>query len=198
MAYKNGYVITGTIGSGKSSVSKILRELGYEIIDADEISHQILDNSYNQIKEVFGDEFIIYNEKEIKVDRKKLGNLVFNDSASLKKLEAIMHPKIKAEVLRQADILDPLNKPFFADIPLYFERQKYTEFDKIVVVYAPQNLLIERIMKRNKLTRDEALVRINLQEDIETKRANANFVITNVGDIEALVSNVKNFIKEIE
>ncbi|MDA3049890.1 dephospho-CoA kinase [Campylobacter sp. JMF_02 ED1] len=197
MAYKNGYVITGSIGSGKSSVSKILRDLGYQIIDADEISHQLLDKSRIDISKIFGNEYIIKDGKSVRICRKKLGDLVFNDKAELAKLEAILHPKIKDEILRQSEILEHLNKPFFADIPLYFERQKYDEFDKIVVVYAPHDLLIERIMERNALTREQAELRVSLQADIEFKRANANFVIENVSDKITLEKNVKKFLKEI-
>ena len=93
MKFKNAIVITGGIATGKSLVCDILKSKNFKIIDADEISHQILDTLTDEISKIFGNEFI----KDGKVDRKKLGDLVFNDKSKLKTLESLLHPKIRAD-----------------------------------------------------------------------------------------------------
>ncbi|QKF63943.1 dephospho-CoA kinase [Campylobacter corcagiensis] len=189
--FKNAIVVTGCIGSGKSSVCEILKKKGYEVIDADKISHEILDSLGDEISAVFGSEFV----KDSKPDRKKLGVLVFKDRKKLKILEQILHPKIKAEILRKAKILEKLNKVYFVDIPLFYESSNYPEFKRVLVVYAPKELIVERIMKRNLLTKDEALARINLQLDIEKKRDLADFVIENTRNLDELNSKVDEFLR---
>lgn len=191
--FKSAVVITGAIGSGKSSVCEILKKKGYEIIDADEISHKILDSLSGEISSTFGSEFI----KNGKPDRKKLGTLVFKDKEKLKILEQILHPKIKAQILKKAENLEQSNKIYFVDIPLFFESNNYAEFERVLVVYAPKDCLLKRIMKRNLLTKDEALVRINLQLDIEKKRNLADFVIENSGNLDELNFKVDEFLKDI-
>ncbi|CZE46223.1 dephospho-CoA kinase [Campylobacter geochelonis] len=192
--YNFGIVITGSIGSGKSTVCELLKQHGFCVIDADRINHEILNSSSKQIAEIFGDEFI----KDGTVDRKKLGALVFNDKIALEKLENFLHPKIKEQILALASKLEAEKKPYFVDIPLFFERQSYEQFDKVLVVYAPQTTLISRVMKRNLLTKEAVLARLNLQLDIEKKRTLANFIIDNSADLEALKVEVEKFLHKIK
>lgn len=191
--FTNGIVITGSIGSGKSTVCEILKSKGFEIIDADDISHQILEGLGGEISDIFGAEFV----ENGKPDRKKLGNLVFNDRRKLKELEYLLHPKIRDEILKQALNLEKLGKIYFVDIPLFYESQRYSEFDKVLVIYAPKELMLERVMRRNLLTKDEALARINSQIDIEKKRNLANFVIENTGNLDELNSKVDEFLRAV-
>lgn len=213
MKFKHAVVITGSIGSGKSAVCELLRDRGFEIIDADKISHCVLDRCAAQVAEIFGTQYVMQKDAQVKfdasrdeeilsapcasVDRKKLGELVFKDPAELAKLEVLLHPKITAEILSQAQSLEAKGKLYFVDIPLFFEGKRYEFFDKVAVVYAPKDTLIARVMKRNGLDRAAAKHRVGLQTDIEQKRAMANFMIDNSGDLENLRRETQAFLEKI-
>ena len=221
MKFKHAVVITGSIGSGKSAVCELLAERGFEIIDADKISHDVLDRCAAQIAEIFGAQYVVQKDAQARnlssqaefnarsdeeissaicasVDRKKLGELVFKNPAELAKLEALLHPKITAEILSRARALEAKGKLYFVDIPLFFEGKRYEFFDKVAVVYAPKDTLISRVMKRNGLDHAAAKHRVELQTDIEQKRAMADFVIDNSGDLAALKAAVERFLKELK
>ena len=218
--FKHAIVITGSIGSGKSAVCELLAELGFEIIDADKISHDVLDRCAAQVAEIFGTQYVV--QKDVRaanlnphaefddsrdeenltdsrafVDRKKLGELVFKNPAELAKLEALLHPKITAEILSQAQALEAKGKLYFVDIPLFFEGKRYEFFDKVAVVYAPKDTLIARVVKRNGLSYDAAKYRVELQIDIEQKRTMADFVIDNSGDLQNLRDETGSFLEKI-
>ena len=221
MKFKHAVVITGSIGSGKSAVCELLAERGFDIIDADKISHDVLDRCAAQVAEIFGAQYVVQKDvqtanlnpqaefnarsnEEISaahrasVDRKKLGELVFKNPTELAKLEALLHPKITAEILSQAQALEAKGRLYFVDIPLFFEGKRYEFFDKAAVVYAPKDTLIARVMKRNGLDHAAAKHRVELQMDIEQKRAMADFVIDNSGDLAALEAAVERFLKELK
>ena len=220
MKFKHAIVITGSIGSGKSAVCELLRDRGFEIIDADKISHDVLDRCAEQVAEIFGSQYVVQKDAQAEnlsshvefddsrdeenltnsrasVDRKKLGELVFKSPAELAKLEALLHPKITAEILSQARALEAKGKLYFVDIPLFFEGKRYKFFDKVAVVYAPKDMLISRVMKRNGLDHAAAKHRVELQTDIEQKRAMADFVIDNSGDLQNLRDKTGSFLEKI-
>ncbi|MCR4942746.1 MAG: dephospho-CoA kinase [Campylobacter sp.] len=192
--FKKAYVITGSIGCGKSSVCGVLKTLGFAIIDADEISHAELEKSSSQIAKIFGNEILSAG----KIDRAKLGKIVFSDRTKLAILEGVLHPKIKAEILRQASNLEKKDRVYFVDIPLYFERENYKEFDKVVVVYAPKDVLISRVMARNSLSYEQAKARVELQIDIQSKKDRANFVIDNSKSLTQLQTQILKFLDTIK
>ncbi|QKF60395.1 dephospho-CoA kinase [Campylobacter curvus] len=192
--FKHAFVITGSIGSGKSTVLNLLKLHGFSVIDADLIAHEQLQIYAEQVAAKFGDEILINGA----LDRKKLGNIVFNDKEKLAWLENLLHPRIKAEILSRAQILEAKKQPFFVDIPLYFERASYEKFTQVALVYAPKNLLVERVMRRNSLTRDEALRRVELQIDIEKKREMVKFVIDNSRNLANLEHETTEFIKKLK
>ena len=218
--FKHAIVITGSIGSGKSAVCELLRDRGFEIIDADRISHCVLDRCAAQVAEIFGAQYVVQKDAQAinsashaefdanpgeeilsapcaSVDRKKLGELVFKDPTELAKLEALLHSKITAEILLQAQALEAKRRLYFVDIPLFFEGKRYEFFDKVAVVYAPKDTLISRVMKRNGLSYDAAKHRVELQTDIEQKRAMADFIIDNSGDLQNLRDETGSFLEKI-
>ena len=145
MAFKYAIALTGGIATGKSTVASLLGLSGLRIIDADAISHTILDQNAAWVKEHFGEEFVTPRGR---VDRTALGKVVFADKEKRKELEAFLHPLIREEIERQSEKQDSLKYPYLIDIPLFFESQAYDIKDS-VVVYTPADIQLKRFMKRN-------------------------------------------------
>jgi len=181
MAFKNAIVLTGGIATGKSTVANIFKEYGFEIIDADKIAHETLDLHHQEIAELFGSEYV----EEGKVIRKKLGALIFGDEKEKARLEALLHPLIFEEIEKESIELDKKEEPYLVDIPLFFETNRYP-IEKSIVVYIPQQMQLERLMKRDNSTQQEAQSRIDAQMDIEEKKHKATYLIENKKDLEAL------------
>ena len=193
--FPNAYVITGSIASGKSMVVNLLKERGFSVIDADVIAHEQLEICKGEIVCEFGEQIL---GETGKIDRKKLGAIVFCEPKKLKNLELILHPKIKAEILSKALQLESLGQVYFVDIPLFFEKkERYDEFKNVAVIYAPKELLLSRLMSRNGLSLNEAKARVGLQMDIEQKKKMAKFVIDNSSDMEHLKLELEKFLKQI-
>jgi len=187
MKFKNAYVLTGGIGTGKSTVSSFLKMFGYKIIDADEISKEVFNKHIKEIENIFNT-----------TDRKKIRDIVFKDKNKLQQLEDIILPEVKREILKKALILEKDNIPYFVDLPLYFEKQNYPEFNKVVVVYAPKELQLKRASKRDKSSVKDIENIINNQMDIEEKKLKADYVIDNSKDLKYLQKEIENFLKRIE
>ncbi|AJC83928.1 dephospho-CoA kinase [Campylobacter peloridis] len=191
---QNAYFVTSSIAGGKSSFIKIVQNLGFDTLNADKIAHELLDKNANFIAKLFDDDNLILNKK---IDRKKLGAIVFNDLKAKKKLENFLHPKIKEEILKKAQILEKKNKAFFIELPLFFENNHYQNLGKSILIYTPKELLLQRLMQRDNLDENEALKRINLQMPIEQKLNLADFVVHNLSTYEEFEKNVLNFLKHI-
>jgi len=190
--FKYAIALTGGIGTGKSTVSSILKLYGYEVLDADLIAHDVLDKNVDNIKKMFGSEYI----REGRVDRKKLANLVFNDNDKKQQLEQLLHPQIKRLILQKAKPLEDRKIRYFIDIPLFFETKNYPEFN-VVCVYAPKDIQLQRIIKRDKIDKKLSLKKINSQLDIEQKRKKAKYIIDNSKDINHLTKEVDGFLMKI-
>ena len=190
--FKYAIALTGGIATGKSTVSNILMLHGFLTIDADKIAHKLLDENRREIAKLFGYEYIDNN----KVNRKKLGDLVFNDEVQKKRLENFIHPKIKKQIIKEAAIFEQQKKPYFIDIPLFFETKNY-DIKKSLVIYVNADLQIQRLIKRDGCSEQEAIVKIGNQMDIEEKRTKATYVIDNTKDLKNLQKEVERVIKEI-
>lgn len=184
--------LTGGISTGKSTVSSILKLYKFEVIDADEISHIVLDGCWEEIIKMYGQEYV----DNKKVDRKKLGKLVFDNKEERKRLEALLHPLIREEIQKRAAMSEKHKIPYFIDIPLFFETKAY-DIKKVLVVYAPRELQIERTIKRDKLSFEEAQKRVDSQMSIEEKKKMATYVIENTKDIGFLTEQVEEFKRKI-
>ncbi len=184
--FAHAIVLTGGIATGKSTVASLFMLHGFLTIDADKIAHQVLDENTKAISELFGDSYI----NNGKVDRKRLGNLVFNDPKEKEKLENLVHPLIKEKIIAQAEVFEKQKKPYLIDIPLFFEKGNY-DIEKSIVVYIPKELQIERLMKRDNCTKEEALIKINNQMDIEDKKAKATYIIDNSRNLKSLQNEVE-------
>ncbi len=192
MAFKHAIALTGSISTGKSTVVKLLTASGFHIIDADTIAHQILDEQHEAIAEMFGGAFV----KEGKVERRSLGSVIFSDKEKRKALEALLHPLIYDEIKRLSMEEDKLGKPYFIDIPLFFENGRYP-IERSLVVYATKEQQLERLIDREGYTKEEALKRINTQIPVEEKRKKASYVIDNSGTLTQLGQECERVKKEI-
>ncbi|WP_363322164.1 dephospho-CoA kinase [Sporosarcina highlanderae] len=177
--------LTGSIATGKSTVSRMLKEKGYPVVDADEISRQVVEPGsivLDKIADVFGEDVIDQNGR---LNREKLGSLIFKDKSQRKKLNEIMHPAVRQEMIRQKESW--LEKGFntvIMDIPLLFESKLESYVEKIIVVTATPAIQRERLIARNSLSGEEADARINSQLPITEKEEGADAVINNNDTLE--------------
>lgn len=193
MAFKYAIALTGGIATGKSTVASLLYLNGMRVIDADTISHDILDASIAWVKDEFGVKYICRD----KVYRAELGSLIFSDPYAKKKLEDFLHPKIHEEIEKQSEKQDGFKFPYLIDIPLFFENKSYDIKDS-VVVYTPKDIQLERFIKRNNYSKEESLKRINSQMSIDEKKKMATWVIDNSKDLKHLQKECENFVEIIK
>ena len=191
--FKYAIDLTGGIATGKSTVASLLSLNGMRVIDADTISHEILDASVAWVKESFGQEYI----QASKVNRAKLGAFIFSHPEAKKQLEAYLHPKIREEIQRRAKQQDKFKFPYLIDIPLFFENGNY-DIETSVVVYTPADIQLERFMKRNGYSKEESLKRINSQMPIEEKKEKATWVIDNSKNLKHLQRECEVFVEKIK
>lgn len=191
--------LTGGIATGKSTVKNKLVSLNIPVIDADMISHEITQAGglgYEQIVSHFGKDILHADQS---LNRKQLGDIVFNDAQKLLQLEQILHPIIQAEVQTRKKKFHEGGEAFcFYDVPLLYEKKLEAQFDQIVLVYAPVTTQVERIMLRNNLTHTQALARINAQLPMSQKINRANHCLdnsTNQDDLNLQVLNLVNVLK---
>ncbi len=192
MAFKYAVVLTGSIATGKSTAAGILKEQGFEIIDADSIAHEVLNQQHQEVTALFGENLV----HKGKVDRKALGAIVFSDASKRKDLERLLHPLIYRKIEAYAIELDTKREVYLIDIPLFFETNRYP-IEKSVVVYTPQEIQIKRLMQRDNASKDTALKRIATQIAIEEKVKKASYVIDNSGTLSELERECKRVKDEI-
>jgi dephospho-CoA kinase len=184
--------LTGGIGSGKSTVSRILSGLGAKIIDADLVSREIMSKgqeAYNEIVGYFGENIL---DERGEIDRKRLGLIVFEDAQKLKKLNEITHPKIIEKI--KAMIMEAKKenyKVIVVDAALLIETGLYQMMDEIWMVVVDIETQIKRIMKRDGFSYEEALKRIRSQMPLEEKIKYADFIINNSKTLEKTEEQVK-------
>ena len=190
--FKNAIALTGGISTGKSTVCNLFKLHGFLTIDADRIAHKRLDENSDKIIEMFGKQYV----ENGKVLRKELGKIIFSNEKNKLKLEALLHPLIKEEIIKESKIYEEQNKPYFVDIPLFFEKMHYP-IPKSLVIYTPKELQVQRLMKRDNINEQEAKLKISNQMDIEEKKNLADMVIDNSKDLKHLQNEVEKIIGEI-
>lgn len=189
--------ITGSIGSGKTTIAKLFSKHHFNRIDADEIGHELMQKNVSirrKLKNFFGNEII---DKNKDIDRKKLGEIVFNDKEKLKKLNSIMHQLIITEIKNQIEKIQ--NKcgnaaKIIIDAPLLLETKARNLVDKVIVIRCDKR----KIFVRNKnFSRHEIEKILKLQMPLEKKLKYADFVIDNTKDFQHLGKQVENLLKKI-
>lgn len=189
--------LTGSIATGKSQVSKYLKDKGIKVVDADLIARDVANykSVKNKIKKVFGDDLYIDDQ----LDRKKLAEIIFANKIHRQKLNGIMHPEIYKEINKKTRGKEDL---VFVDIPLLFENEdinkKYgLEFDEIWLVYVARETQIKRLMDRDGISREYAEKKINSQISVEEKRKKADVIIDNSGTLEETFKQVEKNLKKL-
>lgn len=195
--------VTGGIASGKTTVANMLSELGAPIVDFDLIARKVVEPGQPALKEIveyFGTQVL---QEDGTLDRKKLSEIVFKDIEKRKKLEGFIHPRMGEEVLRQVNALaekDP-NAIIQMVVPLMIEMNLQYQCHKLLVVYIPEDMQIQRLMERDSITRDQAMAMLKAQLPIEEKLGYADFVIRNDGSLEETRRQVEELwakLKEIQ
>lgn len=181
MTLNYAIALTGGIAVGKSSTISFMSLYGFRCIDADKIAHQTIEEQRDAIISMFGSHIL----KDEKIDRKEIGKIVFANAKMRSELEALLHPLIYDKIMTLAAQEEKRKFPYFIDIPLFFENKRY-KIDRSLVVYAPKSEQMKRLMKRNGLNEQEALLRIESQMDIEEKKRLATYVIDNSKDLKHL------------
>jgi dephospho-CoA kinase len=189
--------LTGGIGSGKSTVSALLRELGAYIVDADEAARAVVEPGRPGLEEVvaeFGPEML---GPDGRLDRARLARRVFADDAARMRLNAIVHPHVRqwmaAETARGADSGAPL---LVTDVPLLYESGLDAGLDGVIVVWTPESTQVERAVARG-MEEADVRARIRAQMPLEEKRRRATHVIDNSGSAEETKAAVQRLWSEL-
>ena len=194
--------LTGGIGTGKSTVSRKLRERGYPVIDLDVISREVIEypEVIDELVRNFGIE-ILESQNNISgkksISRNKLRQTVFKEEKKVSVLNSIMHPPIVEEMRRQIEKLRKSYKTVFVEVQLLFEAKLEKEFDIIVLVYADKKTQLERVLKRDGRSEGEVQQIINAQMDMTEKQRLSNYIIENNGNSEMLDLEIEKFIKKL-
>ena len=189
--------LTGGISSGKSTVSSYLKQLKIPVIDADEVARKVVEpNSQGaiEIRKTFGSDVF---EEDGSLNRQRLGALIFSNAENRQKLDDLLQPLIKIMILDEIEEHRQKGENMIVlDLPLLFEKQYEELCEEIIVVYVPRKLQLERLMKRNQYTKQEALSRIDSQLSIEEKRKRATVLLDNQGTIQQLYHQVEQWLVE--
>ncbi|MBI4377872.1 MAG: dephospho-CoA kinase [Nitrospinae bacterium] len=192
--------LTGGIATGKSLVSKTLKELGAYIIDADKISREVVEPytpAWTEIVEFFGRDVL---NNDGKINRKKLGEIVFNDPVKKKRLEEIVHPVVIEEENRRIAEYKKINPDAIVviDAALLIEAGGHLRVDTLIVVYSDRETQIKRLCERDELSRGDAEKRIDSQMPLNEKIKGADFVINNSNSIENTLIQIKSIFNKLK
>lgn len=188
--------LTGGIASGKSTVSELLSVFGFKVVDADKAAREAVKKGSKglaQVREVFGDETIDENGE---MNRRYMGDLVFNHPEKRLELNAIIHPIVRdiMEEEKQEYLKQGYN--VIMDIPLLFENELENTVDEVWVVYTSESIQMDRLMQRNNLSLEDAKARVYSQISIDKKSRMADHVIDNLGDKLELKQNLERLLVE--
>ncbi|KUP06643.1 dephospho-CoA kinase [Bacillus coahuilensis m2-6] len=191
--------LTGGIASGKSTVSTMLLQKGFKVIDADIAARKVVEpgeEAYLQIIEEFGQQ-IVWPSGEL--NRERLGEVIFNNEEKRLMLNSIVHPAVRKEMIKEKEeALEIGRKTIFMDIPLLFESKLTWMVDKVILVYVERDEQIKRLMRRNEYSEEMALSRIQSQMPLEEKVALSDIIINNNKTFKETEDQVDSIIEKWE
>lgn len=189
--------LTGGIASGKSTVSSLLIKKGYTVIDADieaRLAVEKGEEAYQEIVRHFGERILLDDGS---IDRAELGSIIFHDETERKALNRIVHPAVRKRMTAKKEQAISRNEQLIIlDIPLLFESKLQYMCDKTLLVYADEDIQLQRLMQRNQLSEKEAMARIQSQMPLKDKKALADAVIDNNGTIEETEKQLWGILKK--
>lgn len=187
--------LTGSIATGKSTVSAMFQEAGIPVVDADIAARRVVDPgmpALRRVVEVFGEEMLLSDGS---LNRKALGALIFNDEEAREILNSIMHPAIREWMEEEKKrYVEEGAAVVIMDIPLLIENDLVHTVDEVIVVSVSEQTQKARLMKRNELSEEEALARIQSQIPVKEKEAYATYVISNEGSLQETEQQVKEIL----
>jgi dephospho-CoA kinase len=189
--------LTGGVGSGKTTVADMMRELGAQVVDADEATHAVYEPGspgFDAVVREFGDEYVAGG----RIDRARLGELVFHDDDARRRRNSIVHPLVRDWMAqRTAEAAERGAEVVVQDVPLLFENGLERLFSTVVLVYAPEEVQVERLVSGRGITPERARAIIAAQMPIESKRGLAHHVINNSGAREDTQTQVRAIWKQL-
>lgn len=189
--------ITGGIASGKSTVVAEIKKHGYQVIDADQVVHELQAKGgklYQALCNWLGSEILQENGE---LDRKKLGQLIFSSKDMLEKSSRLQNGIIREELARRRDELAKTQDVFFMDIPLLIEHDYMEWFDDIWLVHLDEKTQLERLVMRNHFSKEEAKKRMASQMSTEAKKPYADKLLDNSGDLTELKAEIHQLLQEL-
>ncbi|MCP4402999.1 MAG: dephospho-CoA kinase [bacterium] len=199
MKHQNSAALTGGIASGKSTVSRMFRELGVCQIDADIIARQVVEPgkpAWKEIVDYFGEEILL---EDGTLDRKKLGAVIFKQVGKRHVLNQIVHPRVIQEIDEQERAYHAAQPEGLAvvDVPLLIETAMHEAYETIVLVYLPETIQLQRLIDRDKLSEQDALARVQSQMPLSEKLKYATYVIHNDKSIKETRRQVHEVYREL-
>ena len=195
--------LTGGIGSGKSTVARRLAAHGAVVVDADEVAREVVEPgepALQEIRERFGRDVV---DPQGRLDRAALATIVFGDEAARRDLEGITHPRIGQRVAdriaqaQAAEDADGRERLVVVDHPLLVESGAAAGYETVIVVEAPLQVRVQRLVEARGMDEDDARARVRAQADDATRRAAATHVVDNGGDLEALEAQVDDILADL-
>ena len=187
--------ITGGIASGKSTVTNFLRKQGFQVVDADAVVHQLQKPGgrlFKTLVQHFGQEIILENGE---LNRPLLASLIFSNTEEQEWSKQIQGEIIREELATLRDQFAQTEEIFFMDIPLLFEQDYASWFDETWLVYVEPDVQMERLMKRDQLSKDLAISRLSAQWSLEEKKSLASQVIDNNGSQDQLLAQLNSLLE---
>ena len=190
--------ITGGIASGKSTVTEFLRQQGYQVIDADQVVHELQEPGgrlYQALLSTFGSAIL---QEDGRLDRPKLGAMIFGNPELLARSSQLQNEIIREELAHRRDLLAETEAFFFMDLPLLFELEYDNWFDQIWLVDVTVETQLSRLMARNDLSQEEAEKRISAHLSSKEKRKRADVLIDNNGLLEGTRQQIRDALQKLE
>ena len=190
--------ITGGIASGKSTVTNYLRQKGYQVIDADQVVHELQEprgRLYQALLSAFGPAIL---QEDGRLNRPNLGAMIFGDPELLAQSSQIQNQIIREELAHRRDLLAETEAIFFMDLPLLFELEYDNWFDQIWLVDVTEKTQLSRLMTRNALSQEEAEKRIAAQLSLQEKRKRSDVLIDNNGSLEETRQQIRDALQKLE
>ncbi|WP_321388124.1 dephospho-CoA kinase [uncultured Enterococcus sp.] len=187
--------LTGSIATGKSTAVEVFRKAGYPVVDSDLIAREVVEPGTPGLAAI-----VAYFGKNIlnsdgTLNRKALGQLIFSDDQKRTALNQLLAPFLEERIVGDIQAAKKTSDLVIADIPLLYEQGYERHVDQVAVVYIPEKLQVERLMKRNNLTEDEAQQRVKSQESIEMKKNKADVVFDNQGTVAELEKQIHEWLE---